>query len=131
MPAAAGAFPCCAVTMRDGGEISDRLFAYSVDIDKDGVDELVCRYDIESDGARIIVFRNNNGAIERGTIDTGYDADALGISLGGIDSYSEVYDAEFDTFYVDYTADGDVRTESFKVTDLEIFDFISYGHSED
>lgn len=67
--------------------------AYSVDLDGDGVDELICN-NTSGDGWRTVtVFRNNNGVIETGYISSDY-YDELGMLNFGLSSFVEYYDPD-------------------------------------
>ena len=101
--------------------------AWSVDLDGDGVTELVCNCTGGADGVtRVFVFRNNGGVIELGRIDgTYYYINELGFDYWGAGGISESYDPEKNVFVVkNYMRQGEIRTETF--TGIELFEFSEF-----
>lgn len=85
---------------------------YVVDLDGDGVTELVCNCVYGGDGAqRLRVYRRNGDRIERGSIDAA-KLDLGGWDNWGVNSTGERYDPETGTITVEYASDsgGTVRT---------------------
>jgi|GEM_PF-2662216 len=77
--------------------------AYVADLDGDGITELICNA-VYGDGAqRVVVFRNNNGVIERGTVKGDYlisdivafDPDTQTFTVNGVASELNFVYSEF------------------------------------
>lgn len=104
---------------------------YSVDLDEDGVPELICNC-VYGDGAeRVLVYRNNNGVIEVGglaerRLETDFNIDLMG-GVGGI---IERYDPVENVIHViNYATDGSVRTADVKGMEyLEFRPYVTTAH---
>lgn len=73
---------------------------------------------------RVIVYRNNGGIIEQGTIASSYHENAFGEDAwcDGISCIGEKYDPVEGAFVVtEYISDGSIKTASFKGLDNFIF----------
>lgn len=105
--------------------------AYSVDLDGNGIDELICNCVSGGDGWQtVIVYRNNNGVIEKGYIRQAF-YDGLGAVNFGPGSSAEQYDPDLGfviTYYTETPQENDIqerKTATFK-DGLENFDFYPY-----
>ncbi len=104
--------------------------AYSVDLDGDGTDELVCNC-VAGDGCRSVwVYRNSGGTVERGCIREDF-YDDLGAVNFGLGSISEIYEPEkgFAVAYYAEMPDGDGEPERKTATfkgGVENFEFYPY-----
>ena len=108
--------------------------AWSRDLDGDGVPELICNC-AYGDGVQVvIVYRNNNGLIEEGTIPWSYYEEKFGwtdIGMGGISSMPvELYDPERGVFTAtDYYTNGYHDPVTVEFDDgLDPFKFRPYKH---
>ncbi len=106
----------------------DGFDAYSVDLDGDGVPELVAN-DVYTTGARRVhVFRYRDGKFLRGSPDRDFYRSGLGFSDEyGENAIEERYDPETRAFTVTFLEDGEARTETFG---LERFVFSQFEHQE-
>lgn len=98
--------------------------AYSIDLDGDTVPELVCNVAYGTGAERVIVYRNNGGIVEQGTIAQSYHEDTFGEDAwcDGISCIGEKYDPVEGAFVVTkYISDGSIKTASFKGLDNFIF----------
>jgi hypothetical protein len=96
--------------------------AYSKDIDGNGVKELIGNCQYGGDGARrVIVYRNNNGIVEIGTL--AYDTNVLpDLDNWGSNAIQEEYDAENDVFAITYSTKSGTMARAI-LTDARIIDF--------
>ncbi len=104
--------------------------AYSVDLDGDGVPELITN-NLYGDGAQVVyVYRNVDGEIMEGSISRKYYEDELGfdMTVGAANIAEEHYDAETNEFVV--TNYGREKEKTVTFTGLEHFDFRPFEHSE-
>lgn len=101
---------------------------YIVDLDGDGVTELICNCTYGADGGRTAyVFRNRGGAVERGWLDWDMPAD---FDNWGANASWEEYDPDRGLFLVHYCAEGGgVKTLEFR--GLDSFTFEPYQPSEE
>lgn len=97
--------------------------AFIVDLDGDGITELVCNCMYGSDGEeRVFVYRNNGGIIEQGYLDIYSDVEN---EIGCAGAIKEKYDPETGTFKVVVNADGrELKNVSF--TGMNYFTFMPY-----
>lgn len=104
--------------------------AYSVDLDDDGMPELICNCSYGDGAERVIVYRNNNGVIEKGFLVQKYLERDFNIDIT-VAAYAiiEKYDPVENAFYVtNYANDGSVRTATVK--GVEYLEFLPYVSSE-
>lgn len=104
--------------------------AYSVDLNGDGVDELICNC-VSGDGWQtVIVYRNNDSAIEIGYIREGF-YNEIGAVNFGLGSFTEQYEPERGFVITYYTEtpkedyEPERKTATFK-EGLDNFDFYPY-----
>ena len=105
--------------------------AYSIDLDGDTISELVCNVVYGTSAERVIVYRNNGGIIEQGTIDQSYHTNVFGAEAwhDGYGAIGEKYDPAEGAFVVTKTtSNGSIKTASFK--DLDNFSFLPYDSHE-
>ena len=103
------------------------LEAWSVDLDGDGVTELVCNCTWGADGAqRVYVFRNNGGVIEKGSIyDWSYYEAEFKVDILDAGSIAERYDPDKNVFVVkNYRLEGEDKELTF--TGLQHFNFTEH-----
>lgn len=104
---------------------------YSVDLDNDGIPELICNCAYGDGVERVRVYHNNNGVIEEGFLvhkflETDFNIDITVAAYAII----EKYDPAENTFNVtNYAGDGSVRTAAVK--GMDYLEFLPYVHSED
>ena len=83
---------------------------HTVDLDGDGVDELVCNCTFGGDGARrVYVYRLNGDTVERGML----DEECIELSDffdWGVNAVQEYYDAAAGNFVLEYATKDSVRT---------------------
>lgn len=108
--------------------------AWSRDLDGDGVPELICNCTYGDGVQAVIVYRNNNGVIEEGSIRWSYYDEKFSwsnIGDGGVSSYPvERYDPERDIFTAtDYYTNGYDNPVTVEFNDgLEPFNFLPFKH---
>lgn len=108
--------------------------AYSVDLDDDGVPELICNC-VYGDGVeRVVTYRNHNGAIETGFIEgkllqTEYHIDTS-VAANAI---IMTYDPEENVIHItNYASDGSVRELSFEGREyFKLLTFLPYQPSSE
>ena len=111
--------------------------AYSfVDMDGDGISELICNYQYGTGAERVIIYRNNNGTIECSGINEVYICKQLGLDmLGSATSYREIYDYQSQMIKIilsgDQYANGgvDIILE-IGLDETEAFEFHEYEYLE-
>ncbi len=112
----------------------DEPEAWSRDLDGDGVPELICNSTYGDGVDRVIVYRNNNGIIEEGTIRWSYYEEKFGwthVGESGIPSVPvEKYNSEEGVFTAtDYYTNGYDNPIIVKFNDgLEPFNFHPFKH---
>lgn len=112
----------------------DEPESWSRDLDGDGVPELICNCTYGDGVQKVIVYRNNNGVIEEGSIRWSYYDEKFGwanIWEGGISSMPvERYDPERSIFTAtDYYTNGYDNPVTVEFDDgLDPFDFIPFTH---
>lgn len=99
--------------------------AYSVDLDNDGIMELVCNCMYNDGVERVIIYRSNNGVIENGFIkerdlEADFNIDVSVAALAIIVKYDPVENI-FNV--INYAQDGSVRTA---VVNMDYFEFLPY-----
>ena len=108
--------------------------AWSRELDGDGVPELICNCTYGDGAQKVIVYRNNNGIIEEGSIREAYYQDKFGwthVGQGGLTSYPvEHYDPEQGVFTAtDYYTNGSDNPVTVEFDDaLEPFAFYPFKH---
>ena len=113
---------------------SDGPEAWSRDLDGDGVPELICNGTYGDGVERVIVYRNNNGIIEEGSISQSYYEEKFGWThIGEAGAFSvpaERYDPERGVFTAtDYYARGYDDPVTVEFDDgLEPFEFFPFKH---
>lgn len=111
--------------------------AWSRDLDGDGVPELICNCTYGDGVQSVIVYRNNNGIIEEGSIRWSYYEDKIGwthVGMGGVSSYpAERYDPEQGVITAtDYYTRGYDDPVTVEIdSGLEPFDFSPFRHTKD
>ena len=111
----------------DGPEV------WSRDMDGDGVPELICNCTYGDGVQMVIVYRNNNGAIEKGTIRWSYYSEKFGwtnIGESGISGMPmERYDPERGVFTAAYSLTGSDDPATAEFDDgVSPFSFSPFGH---
>lgn len=104
--------------------------AYSVDLDDDGMPELICNCSYGDGVERVMVYRNNNGIIEKGFLVQKYLERDFNIDIT-VAAYAiiEKYDPVENVFCVtNYANDGSERTATVK--GMEYLEFLPYVSSE-
>ena len=98
---------------------------YAVDLDSDGVTELVCNVQFGGDGAeRVYVYQRRPDGIYRGYL----DAEGLpGHVNGGINSVWEEYDPAENVFRIHYAVEGQDDYAVLETHGLERVEFEKYG----
>lgn len=103
--------------------------AYSVDLDGDGISELICNCSYGDGVERVIVYRNNSGIIEKGFLVQKYLETDFNIDIT-VAAYAiiEKYDPVENTFNItNYASDGSVRTAAVKGMDyLEFLPYVPF-----
>ncbi len=96
---------------------------YSIDLDGDGINELICNCMAGTGAERVYVFRNNDGVIERGWLSYDlWDATMFpGISNRGSAYIQEKYIVETNTFKIAYPTETGI--ESIILKDMDMFEF--------
>ena len=99
-----------------------------VDLDGDGVTELVCNCQYGADGAqRVFVYRLKDGAVEQGFYDSVYSTLA-DYNNWGVNSSQQYYAAGVNEFVLHYdTKDGSTAVRKFSYREL---DFIPYAMND-
>lgn len=103
--------------------------AYSVDLDGDGITELICNETAGTGAQFVTVYRNRNGNIEEGRILQNYLAEEHGLSIGEIGSICERYDPEKNIFVITGTSTDGI-SQTVLLEGLESFEFLPY-HSDE
>lgn len=111
----------------------DEPGAYFVeDVDCDGIAELICNYQYATGAERVVIYSNNAGVIECGTIREEYICDTLGIQQPESPyTFTESYDPETDSVTVTLQAsyyeevDEDQILE-VSISDKDAFEFTEY-----
>lgn len=106
---------------------------YRVDLDGDGVDELICNRSFSDGEQGIIVYRNRDGQIERGWLNTSGQFDEWvkeGLdAINGVDAYTVHYDPEqgfvLNAHFRDKNGEDVLKTATFQ--GLEHVVFGQYG----
>ncbi|MCM1558778.1 MAG: hypothetical protein NC123_04450 [Butyrivibrio sp.] len=112
----------------------DEPEAWSRDLNGDGVPELICNSTYGDGVESVIVYRNNNGIIEEGTVRWSYYEEKFGwthLGEGGISSLpAEKYNPEQGVFTAtDYYTNGYDDPVTVEFNDgLEPFDFLPFSH---
>lgn len=107
----------------------DGFAAYSVDLDGNGVPELVTNNVFTTGTQRVYVFQYRDGQILRGSPDRDFYRKELGFAdVYGENAIEERYDPETRAFIVTFLEGGDERTEAF--TGLDRFVFRPFEHQE-
>lgn len=117
----------------DTGEVIGECFgfydapdAYIVDIDGDGVYELLCNAQYGADMAfRALIYRDNNGQLEMGDFDSCVYEDATGVELWGAANYDIVYEPGSSALYII-----DKGNESRTEIGLKYYAFYDYEYVE-
>ena len=96
---------------------------YSKDLDGDGVNELICNCMYGTGAERVYIFRNNNGAIEKGylTYDLWDSTMFEGITNMGSSYIQENYIVETNTFEIEYPTETGSKT--IVIEDMDMFEF--------
>lgn len=104
--------------------------AYSVDIDGDGVPELITNNEFGEGACKVYVYKNAGREIMEGTASWKYYEDELGfdMTVGAAMIAEEHYDAEANEFVVTNYGTEEEKTVTF--TGLEHFIFDPFEHSE-
>lgn len=109
--------------------------AWSWDLDGDGVPELICHNTFGDGGENIVVYRNNNGMIEEGSVKRSYYVEKSGwshIPEGGMFVPVEGYDPERGVFTATLCItsgdDGPVTVDIEFDDGLEPFEFFPFEH---
>ena len=104
--------------------------AYSVDIDGDGVPELITNNEFGDGACKVYVYKNAGREIMEGTVSWKYYEDELGfdMTVGAAMIAEEHYDAEANEFVVTNYGMEEEKTVTF--TGLEHFIFDPFEHSE-
>lgn len=104
--------------------------AYSVDLDGDGVPELITNNEFGDGACKVYVYKNAGGEITKGTVSRKYYEDELGfdMTVGAAMTAEEHYDAEANEFVVTNYGMEEEKTVTF--TGLEHFIFDPFEHSE-
>ena len=96
---------------------------HSIDLDGDGVDELVCSCIFGGDGARrVYIYRLNGDTVERGML----DEDSMELPEffdWGVNAVQEYYDAAAGDFVLEYATRDSIRTVH---CDYEDFTFAGF-----
>ena len=102
-----------------GFEIND----YVLDLDGDGVTELICNCQYGGDGHEsVYIYRVRNGAVERGQL----DIESLNLDdfdNWGVNATREFYDAEANEFILEYYSKKDEQTMNRVTLDYDSFTF--------
>ncbi len=103
--------------------------AYSVDLDGDGVPELITNNEFGDGASKVYVYKNAGGEIMEGTVSRKYYEDELGFDMmvGAANVAEEHYDAETNEFVV--TNHGMEKEKTVTFTGLEHFEFCPFEHS--
>ena len=103
--------------------------AYSIDLDNDGIPELICNETAGTGAQFVTVYRNSSGNIEAGRISQSYLTKEHGLSIGGTGTICEQYDPEKNIFLITGTSsDGDPKTVLLE--GLTYFEFLPYISDE-
>ncbi len=93
--------------------------AYSVDLDGDGIKELICNCIFGTGAQRVYVYRNHQGVIEKGRLS--YDPENREMFPGmfhwGANAINERYNPEKGVFEIEYAVEGEME---MAVTVLEL-----------
>ena len=105
------------------GFVIDEPDYYTVDLDGDGTEELICPSVYTGDGAnRVLIFRNNNGTAEEGWLKEREIGNRIGVDLCVMNHYT-YYDEATKQLMFCYTIEDTV----FPLT-MDDFDFVKYGN---
>ena len=109
-----------------GYTINDHM----VDLDGDGVTELVCNCQYGADGAqRVFVYRLKNGAVEQGFYDSVYST-LPDYNNWGVNSSAEYYDADANEFVLGYSTTHGVAEMAEKRFTYRLLDFVPYAFND-
>lgn len=113
-----------------GGSFGYTIDDHVVDLDGDGVTELVCNCQYGADGAqRVFVYRLKNGAVEKGFCGSVYST-LPDYNNWGVNGSGEYYDADADEFVLGYsTTRGAVEMAEKRFT-YRLLDFIPYAFND-
>ena len=107
-----------------------------VDMDGDGISELICNYQYGTGAERVIIYRNNNGTIECSGINEVYICKQLGRDmLGSATSYREIYDYQNRMIKIilsgdQYANGGEDIILEIGLDETEAFEFLKYEYLE-
>ncbi len=111
-----------------GCYLPNRPETFSIDLDGDGVQELICNVEYGTGARRVAVYRNKNGRIEEGFIDEELLMRKYGMKIWGSSAIAERYDIDTGAFVVEnYASDGEKIDETVYISDpneLEFIDFV-------
>lgn len=113
-----------------GGSFGYNIDDHVVDLDGDGVTELVCNCQYGADGAqRVFVYRLKNGAVEQGFCGSVYST-LPDYNNWGVNGSGEYYDADADEFVLGYsTTRGAVEMAEKRFT-YRLLDFVPYAFND-
>ena len=113
-----------------GGSFGYTIDDHVVDLDGDGVTELVCNCQYGADGAqRVFVYRLKNGAVEQGFYDSVYST-LSDYNNWGVNSSAEYYDADADEFVLGYSTTHGVAEMAEKRFTYRLLDFVPYAFND-
>ena len=113
-----------------GGSFGYTIDDHVVDLDGDGVTELVCNCQYGADGAqRVFVYRLKNGAVEQGFYDSVYST-LPDYNNWGVNSSAEYYDANADEFVLGYSTTHGVAEMAEKRFTYRLLDFVPYAFND-
>ena len=113
-----------------GGSFGYTIVDHVVDLDGDGVTELVCNCQYGADGAqRVFVYRLKDGAVEQGFYDSVYST-LPDYNNWGVNSSAEYYDANADEFVLGYSTTHGVAEMAEKRFTYRLLDFVPYAFND-